>query len=128
MIGRLFMAAIRFYQRYLSPLKRVPTCRYLPTCSSYALEAIQRRGVARGTLMALWRVLRCNPLFPGGFDPVEPVAGNDSQHQPVSPPAIGAGDSCAHCAQTAPAGHFNRDASPERSPASASDEVGYVRA
>lgn len=126
MIGRLFMAAIRFYQRFLSPLKRVPTCRYLPTCSSYALEAIQRRGVARGTLMALWRILRCNPLFPGGFDPVEPVAGNDRRSRSVSPPAA-RDESCAHCARTAPAGHFNRDASPERSPDSASDEVGYVR-
>lgn len=133
MIGRMFMAAIRFYQRFLSPLKRVPTCRYLPTCSSYALEAIQRRGVARGTLMALWRILRCNPLFPGGFDPVEPVAGDDrngrhGRHQPVSPSSASDGESCAHCARTAPAGHFNRDASPERSPDSASDEAGYVRA
>lgn len=136
MIGRLFMAVIRFYQRFLSPLKRVPTCRYLPTCSSYALEAIQRRGVARGTLMALWRILRCNPLFPGGFDPVDSIAGpsarssagNEWRYQPGSPSADSEGESCAHCARTAPAGHFNRDASPERSPDSTSDEVGYVRA
>lgn len=151
MIGRLFMAAIRFYQRFLSPLKRVPTCRYLPTCSSYALEAIQRRGVARGTLMALWRILRCNPLFPGGFDPVDSIAGpgagpsaglgaglgvglgarssagNERRHQPGSRSADSDGESCARCARTAPAGHFNRDASPERSPDSTSDEVGYVR-
>ncbi|WP_428268441.1 membrane protein insertion efficiency factor YidD [Haliangium sp.] len=72
MLTRALIAVIRFYQRYLSPLKSRPTCRYLPTCSSYALEAIERRGVARGTLMAIWRILRCNPLFPGGFDPVEP--------------------------------------------------------
>jgi putative membrane protein insertion efficiency factor len=79
MLKRALMAAIRFYQRFLSPLKPMPTCRYLPTCSSYALEAIQRRGAARGTLMALWRILRCNPLFPGGFDPVEPYRPSASQ-------------------------------------------------
>jgi uncharacterized protein len=131
MMKRAFMATIRFYQRFLSPLKRVPTCRYLPTCSSYALEAIQRRGVVRGTLMALWRILRCNPLFAGGFDPVEPVDGN-GRYQPVSPSSLlsvdGVDESCAHCARTEPAGHFNRGASPECSPDSTSDEVGYVRA
>lgn len=99
MLKRLFMAAIRFYQRFLSPLKPMPTCRFLPTCSSYALEAVQRRGAARGTLMALWRILRCNPLFPGGFDPVEPY-----------PRASGEEHGCASCAQPEPAGHSNRGA------------------
>lgn len=122
MIERAFMAAIRFYQRFLSPLKRVPTCRYLPTCSSYALEAIQRRGLVGGTLLALWRILRCNPLFPGGFDPVERVSPSSFRS------GDGADESCAHCARTEPAGHPNRGASLERSPDSTSDEVGYVRA
>lgn len=78
MVKAPLIAVIRFYQRFLSPLKRTPTCRFLPTCSSYALEAVQRRGALVGTLMALWRILRCNPLFPGGFDPVAPCdhAGN----------------------------------------------------
>jgi putative membrane protein insertion efficiency factor len=101
MLKRVFMAAIRFYQRFLSPLKPMPTCRFLPTCSSYALEAIQLRGVARGTLMALWRILRCNPFVPGGFDPVEPRQW---------PQASSEEHGCASCAQPEPAGHSNRGA------------------
>jgi putative membrane protein insertion efficiency factor len=68
---RLVSAPIRFYRRYLSGLKRVSTCRFAPTCSEYALEAIEKRGALVGTLKALWRILRCNPLFRGGYDPVE---------------------------------------------------------
>ena len=68
---RLLSAPIRFYRRYLSGLKRVPTCRFVPTCSEYALESIDKRGAAIGTLKALWRILRCNPLCRGGYDPVE---------------------------------------------------------
>lgn len=71
MLTRLVTAPIRFYRRVLSPMKGRPTCRYLPTCSEYALEAIERRGVLVGTLKALGRLLRCNPLFRGGYDPVE---------------------------------------------------------
>jgi putative membrane protein insertion efficiency factor len=71
MMKRLATAPIRFYQRWLSPLKRRPSCRYVPTCSQYALEAIESRGVLVGSLKALWRLLRCNPLFRGGFDPVD---------------------------------------------------------
>lgn len=99
MLKRLFIAGVRFYQRFLSPFKPMPTCRFLPTCSSYALEAIQRRGVARGTLKALWRILRCNPFFPGGFDPVEPYSRAPSEAH-----------GCAGCAQPEPAGHSNRGA------------------
>ena len=58
------------YRRVISPLKRTPSCRYLPTCSQYAIEAVQTRGVVVGTGLAMWRVLRCNPLFDGGYDPV----------------------------------------------------------
>ena len=68
---RLLSAPIRFYRRYLSGLKRAPTCRFAPTCSEYALEAIERRGAVVGTLKALWRIVRCNPLCRGGYDPVE---------------------------------------------------------
>ena len=68
---RLVSAPIRFYRRYLSGLKRVPTCRFVPSCSEYALAAIEKRGAVIGTLKAVWRILRCNPLCRGGYDPVE---------------------------------------------------------
>jgi putative membrane protein insertion efficiency factor len=67
---RAVLAPVHFYRRVLSPLKG-PTCRFLPTCSDYAIEAVQRRGVMMGLLKALWRIVRCNPLFRGGHDPVE---------------------------------------------------------
>ena len=67
----LALAPVRFYRRFLSPLKRMPTCRFLPTCSEYAIEAIERKGVLVGGARAMWRLCRCNPLFPGGYDPVE---------------------------------------------------------
>lgn len=66
---RFALAPIRAYQRWISP-SRPRRCRYEPTCSAYAVEAIERYGVARGALMAAWRLLRCNPLSHGGFDPV----------------------------------------------------------
>jgi putative membrane protein insertion efficiency factor len=69
----LLAALVRFYRRWLSPLKRRPTCRFLPTCSAYALEALERHGAARGGLLALWRVCRCSPLCKGGLDPVPPA-------------------------------------------------------
>ena len=71
MLKRLILAPVRFYQRVISPLKPVPTCRFTPTCSQYAIEAVERRGVLIGTLKALWRLLRCNPFCRGGYDPVE---------------------------------------------------------
>ena len=66
---RIALAAIRFYQRHISP-GIGPACRFQPTCSHYAYDAVESRGVARGALMAAWRILRCNPLNDGGFDPV----------------------------------------------------------
>jgi hypothetical protein len=65
------IAPIRAYQRFLSPLKMRPTCRFAPTCSCYAIEAIEKRGVVVGLAKAFWRLLRCNPFSRGGYDPVE---------------------------------------------------------
>lgn len=63
------LALIRFYRRQVSP-SLPPSCRFMPTCSEYAMEAIERHGALKGGAMALWRILRCNPLSKGGYDPV----------------------------------------------------------
>lgn len=65
----IVLFALRGYKWMLSPLLP-PACRYVPTCSEYALEAIDRFGLVRGGGMAAWRVLRCHPLARGGYDPV----------------------------------------------------------
>jgi hypothetical protein len=65
---RAGIALVRFYQRFLRGLKP-PTCRYYPSCSEYGIQAIAHCGVVRGGLLALWRILRCNPFSPGGYDP-----------------------------------------------------------
>ncbi len=66
----IFIALIRFYQKFLSPLKRNPTCRFTPTCSAYAIEAFTKRGFFVGFALTVWRILRCNPWSIGGYDPV----------------------------------------------------------
>ena len=66
---KILIAGIRFYQKFLSPMKGTK-CPYFPTCSQYGLEAIQKYGAVKGSLLALWRILRCNPFSKGGFDPV----------------------------------------------------------
>lgn len=70
MIRRALIRMIRFYQRYISP-QLPPSCKYSPTCSEYAVEALGKYGVIRGALMAAWRILRCNPFSKGGYDPVK---------------------------------------------------------
>ena len=65
----LRIASIRFYQKYISPYKGYH-CPYIPTCSQYGLEAIEKYGALKGGLLALWRILRCNPFSSGGYDPV----------------------------------------------------------
>ena len=66
----IFLALIRFYRKYISPCKR-PCCRFVPTCSQYAYEAITKYGAIKGGVLALWRLLRCNPFNDGDiFDPV----------------------------------------------------------
>lgn len=69
-IKRILIACIVFYRRYLSPLKKNTHCRFIPTCSQYAIEAIERYGPFKGTFLALKRILRCNPFSKGGCDPV----------------------------------------------------------
>ncbi|NLN03929.1 MAG: membrane protein insertion efficiency factor YidD [Clostridiaceae bacterium] len=61
---------IGIYKKYLSPLKK-PCCRFYPTCSSYAIEAIEKHGAVKGLVMSIWRILRCNPFNKGGYDPVK---------------------------------------------------------
>ncbi len=70
---RLVLLPLAFYRRFLSPLKPVPSCRFHPTCSSYAVEAVRQHGALRGMWLATARVLRCHPWHPGGFDPVPPT-------------------------------------------------------
>ena len=69
MLKRLAVAPIRVYQRVLSPALG-ERCRYHPSCSEYAAQAITEFGILRGLVLAGWRLLRCNPWSPGGFDPV----------------------------------------------------------
>jgi len=63
------LAVVKFYRKAISPYLPA-SCRYTPTCSQYAMEAIEKYGALKGSFMALKRILRCNPFFPGGYDPV----------------------------------------------------------
>lgn len=84
LITRGVLAPIRAYQRWISPaLPR--SCRYYPTCSAYAVEAVTVHGALKGTLLAAWRLLRCNPLTPGGVDHV-PDPGRWRYHHPHDVP------------------------------------------
>lgn len=66
---KVFLAPIRFYQKWISP-GLPPSCRFYPSCSEYAYQAIEKYGVLRGGWLALRRIVRCHPFNPGGFDPV----------------------------------------------------------
>ncbi|MBC5648424.1 membrane protein insertion efficiency factor YidD [Christensenella tenuis] len=66
---KVILAMIRFYQKAISPYTR-PCCRFTPTCSQYAVEAVTKYGALKGSFLAVKRILRCNPLFKGGYDPV----------------------------------------------------------
>nr|WP_233266990.1 membrane protein insertion efficiency factor YidD [Tomitella fengzijianii] len=61
--------AVELYRTYVSPT-RAPTCRFIPTCSEYAVTALREWGLLRGTALACWRLLKCGPWYPGGWDPV----------------------------------------------------------
>ena len=85
----VLLAPIRFYQRFVSPL--LPRrCKYLPTCSAYAVEAVRTYGPARGFVLASWRLLRCNPFSDGGYDPVSDQTlfkSRESSASAASPPS-----------------------------------------
>ncbi len=68
-MSKLLIKLILFYRKCISPLK-IPCCRFTPTCSAYAIEAIRVHGSLKGSLLAVWRILRCNPFCKGGYDPV----------------------------------------------------------
>ncbi|MCI8957185.1 MAG: membrane protein insertion efficiency factor YidD [Eubacterium sp.] len=73
-IGKIFgfilIGMIKFYKKFISPMKRTPSCRYIPSCSQYALEALQKYGPLKGSYLAVRRILRCNHFHEGGYDPV----------------------------------------------------------
>lgn len=68
--GICLIALFRGYQYLISPLFP-PACRFVPSCSQYAIEAVTKYGALRGTLLALWRIVRCHPFSRGGYDPVK---------------------------------------------------------
>ncbi|MFZ4813589.1 MAG: membrane protein insertion efficiency factor YidD [Phototrophicaceae bacterium] len=74
MLKPLALGLIRFYKRFLSPLLP-PSCRFYPTCSTYTYEAINRYGVWRGSWLGVKRIARCQPFYPGGYDPVPDLKG-----------------------------------------------------
>ncbi len=78
LLRRMAVAPVRFYQLFISPVLP-PSCRFYPTCSAYAVEAVLTHGVLRGGLLAFRRLARCHPWSPGGFDPVPPVRPSNLQ-------------------------------------------------
>ncbi|NJD03939.1 MAG: membrane protein insertion efficiency factor YidD [Ruminiclostridium sp.] len=70
MIRWILTGLIKLYRKWISPLKK-PSCRFYPTCSQYALDAIGRYGSLKGSWLALKRILKCHPFHPGGYDPVK---------------------------------------------------------
>ena len=82
-MSRILIAFIRVYQYTLSPMLG-QRCKYYPSCSSYAIDALREHGAVRGTGMAAWRLLRCNPFSNGGYDPVPPRH-RDCEHDHAKP-------------------------------------------
>ncbi|MFA9397997.1 MAG: membrane protein insertion efficiency factor YidD [Clostridiaceae bacterium] len=77
---KIIIVIIRFYQKKISPNKKYlyymfgisnPGCKYYPTCSEYAIIALNKYGIFRGSILSIWRILRCNPFSNGGYDPVK---------------------------------------------------------
>ena len=71
LLQKLVLLPVRFYRYCISPMFP-PRCRFMPTCSTYAMEAVTVHGVFKGGLLTCWRILRCNPWNAGGYDPVPP--------------------------------------------------------
>jgi putative membrane protein insertion efficiency factor len=67
---KLLLLLIKFYRKFISPMKRQSSCIYFPTCSTYALEAVEKYGFFKGGYLSVKRILRCHPFHKGGFDPV----------------------------------------------------------
>jgi putative membrane protein insertion efficiency factor len=90
-LGWLLLLPLRGYRRWISPALP-PRCRYYPSCSAYAEQALRELGPFKGTVVAFWRVLRCNPLSSGGLDPLENRrlfrSGNPTEPSPRAPKAI----------------------------------------
>jgi putative membrane protein insertion efficiency factor len=78
-MSKILIFLIRFYRRYISPTK-LPCCRFSPTCSAYAIEAIKVHGAIKGSVLAICRLLRCHPLCKGGYDPVPPKTNKNKRH------------------------------------------------
>lgn len=70
MITNIFIVTIKTYRKFISPLKP-PCCRFYPTCSEYAILSLKKFGFIKGSFRAILRILRCNPFFKGGYDPVD---------------------------------------------------------
>ena len=68
---KFLIASIRFYQKHISGLKSAPCCRFIPTCSEYAVQALEKYGVLKGSYLAIRRILRCHPFCKGGYDPLK---------------------------------------------------------
>lgn len=66
----IYLLPVMLYRRFVSPCKASPTCRFTPTCSRYAVDAVTEWGIVVGTIMTAWRIMRCNPFSAGGYDPV----------------------------------------------------------
>ena len=84
LLRRLVTLPVRFYRRYLTRLTP-PMCRFHPTCSSYCVEAIESRGILKGTALTVWRLMRCHPFAEGGYDPVPKAPDKDAPLQSPSP-------------------------------------------
>ncbi|NSW92034.1 MAG: membrane protein insertion efficiency factor YidD [Firmicutes bacterium] len=70
MFKKLLIILIKIYQKYISPLKP-PSCRFYPTCSQYAIDAVLKYGTIKGSFMAIRRIIKCHPFNPGGYDPLK---------------------------------------------------------
>ncbi|MGE5612783.1 MAG: membrane protein insertion efficiency factor YidD [Bacillota bacterium] len=70
-VGKILIYVIKLYQKFISPLKGKKSCRFYPTCSQYAIDAVGKYGVIKGCMLSIKRLLRCHPFHPGGYDPVK---------------------------------------------------------